>query len=174
MARIGIGDLAPEFSLESVNMGTVSLKDYEGKRLVIIFGRYFGCPVCQLDFDELLKHREMIKEYAELVYFTQSSLESARGYISEYMVDFPVIPVSKEEDYKIYRDYDVGNMGPSTLFNIFKRAREAKKAGKLHGAYEGRETQSPADFVVDEEGRIIWANRGMLNLEKLLIFLEGL
>lgn len=173
MARIGIGDLAPMFSLESVNMGTVSLKNFEDRRVVIIFGRYFGCPVCQLDFDELLNHREMIREYAELVYFTQSSPESARDYISEYEVDFPVISVTKEDDYQTYKDYDVGNMGPSTLFNIFKKAREAKKAGKIHGAYEGRETQSPADFVVDETGRIIWVNRGMLNLEKLLIFLEG-
>ena len=155
-------------------MGTVSLKDYDGKRVVIIFGRYFGCPVCQLDFDELLRYQDMIREYAELVYFTQSSPESSHGYISEYNVDFPVIPVSKEYYYKIYRDYEVGNMGPSTLFNIFKKAREAKKTGKIHGAYEGRETQSPADFVVDEEGRIIWVNRGLLNIEKLLIFLESL
>ncbi len=159
--------------MESVNLGAVSLGDFDGKRVVLIFGRYFGCPVCQLDFDELLRYKDMIKEYAELVYFTQSSPESAGDYISGYEVDFPVIPVSKEDDYQIYREYDVGNMGPSTLFNLFKRAREAKKEGKTHGSYEGRETQSPADFVVDEEGRIIWVNRGMLNLEKLLVFLEG-
>jgi peroxiredoxin len=174
MAKIGVGDTAPVFSLESVNRGTVSLSDYRNGKLVIIFGRYFGCPVCQYDFDELMAKVNLVREKAEFIFFTQSSSESARKYLRDYEGDFPVVSVPKEDGrYKVYDDYSVGNMGIGITIEILRRASVAKKAGKIHGDYEGRETQCPADFVVDEVGKIIWAHRGVLDLEKLLDFLNG-
>ena len=68
MVRVSVGDYAPDFTLDSVNVGIVSLSGYLGKKVVIIFGRYFGCPVCQLDFDELLQYKDGIREYAEIIY----------------------------------------------------------------------------------------------------------
>lgn len=173
MARVDVGSPAPEFTLDSVNMGRVSLRDYSGKRVVLIFGRYFGCPVCQLDFDELLEDAERIMMHAEIIYFTQSSSESSVGYIQKYMLGFPVVPVSKESGYKVYRDYGVGNMGIGTTIEVLRKAGVARRGGKVHGAYEGRETQSPADFVV-EDGKIVWAHRSVLDVGKLLGFLEAL
>jgi len=174
MVRVSIGDYAPGFTLESVNMGTVSLSSYKGERVVIIFSRYFGCPVCQLDFDEVLEYKDRIGEYAEIIYLTQSNPESALSYIKDYEVDFPVVPVSKDGDYGVYREYGVGNFGIGTTIEILRRASKARKMGKVHGAYEGLETQSPADFVVDGEGRVIWAHKGVLDIKKMLGFLESL
>ena len=174
MARIVVGDYAPEFTFDSVNMGTVSLSDYRGKRVLLVFGRYFGCPACQLDFDELLEYKDRVMENAEIVFFTQSTPESASSYITEYEVDFPVIPVSGDEGYKVYKDYSVGNLGIGSTIEILRKAGKARKLGKVHGAYEGRETQSPADFVIDGEGKVIWAHKGVFNPEKLLDFLESL
>lgn len=174
MAKLSVGDQAPGFRLESVDGEMVSLEDFSGKRLVILFGRYFGCPACQLDFDELCSNVDRVKEKADLIFFTQSSLDSAKSYCSSEL-GFSVIPVPKTDDgYKVYNDYGVGNMGLGTTIEILRRAGEAKKAGKLHGDYEGKEMQSPADFVVDETGKIIWAHRGLLDIEKLLGFLNGL
>ena len=169
-----MGDFAPDFTLESINMGTVSLSSYIGKRVLLVFDRYFGCPVCQLDFDDLVEYKDRVREYAEIVFLTQSSPDSALSYIMELGVDFPVIPVSKDDGYKVYRDYGVGNMGIGTTIDILRRASAARKRGKVHGAYEGHETQSPADFGLDNEGKVIWAHKGVLNMGKLLGFLESL
>ena len=140
MVRVSIGDYALGFTLESVNMGTVSLSSYKGEWVVIIFGRYFGCPVCQLEFDDLLEYKDRIREYANIVYLTQSSPESALSYIKDYDVDFLVVTVSKEDGYGVYRDYGVGNFGMGTTIEILKKASKARKMGKVHGAYEGHET----------------------------------
>jgi len=175
MARLGVGDQAPGFELESIDGEKISLSTFSGRKLVILFGRYFGCPVCQLDFDELCSNIDRIKEKAELIFFTQSSQDSARSYCSSMELGFTVIPVPKVGDgYKVYNDYNVGNMGLGTTVEILRRAGEAKKLGKLHGDYEGKEMQSPADFVVDEAGKVIWAHRGLLDIEKLLGFLDSL
>jgi peroxiredoxin len=174
MARLGVGDQAPGFNLDSVDGGEVSLSSFNGRRLVILFGRYFGCPVCQLDFDELCSVIDRFREKAELIYFTQSSPESAKSYCSLKALGFPVIPVPKVDDrYKVYDDYGVGNMGLGTTVEILRRSGEAKKAGMVHGDYEGKEMQSPADFVVDVTGKVIWAHRGLLDIEKLLGFLDS-
>ena len=175
MARLRPGDAAPDFTLESVNMGRVSLKDYRGSRVLLVFGRYFGCPVCQLDFDRLLKLMGDMGHDLKVIYLVQSSPESAEEYIKDMSVNFPVVPVPKEDGkYRIYDLYGVGSMGPGTLAKIISRARKAKRAGKVHGAYEGREIQSPADFIIDEDGGIIRAHVGLFEADEVAGFFRGL
>lgn len=168
--KVDVGYQAPVFSLDSVNMGKISLDDYAGKRVVLVFGRYFGCPVCQDDFDALIELSE--KTDVPIVYFTQSLEGSARRYLEDYEVNFPVVPVPKNSGYKVYKDYGVGMMGFNTMLGILRKAGEVKKKGKVHGDYEGRESQSPADFVL-EDGKIIRVNRGLFDGEKLLAFLDS-
>ena len=170
--KIGVRDNAPNFSIDSVNKGLIELSRYSGTKLVLVFGRYFGCPVCQDDFDELIELSG--KTDVPLVYFTQSLDGPARKYLEDYDVNFPVISVPKVDGYKVYKDYGVGMMGFNTLLGILRRAGEAKKKGKLHGDYEGRETQSPADFVRDGEGKIIRENRGLFDAEALHEFIRSL
>lgn len=170
--KVGVGDTAPSFSMNSVNKGFIELSKYSGASLVLVFGRYFGCPVCQDDFDELMELSG--KTEVPIVYFTQSLEGSTRKYIEEYNVDFPVIPVPKVDGYRIYKDYSVGMMGFNTLLGILRRVGEVKNRGKVHGDYEGRETQSPADFVVDGSGKIINVNRGLFDADALLVFLKSL
>jgi peroxiredoxin Q/BCP len=166
------GDQAPPFSLESVNHGRVSLEDYRGKVTLLIFSRYFGCPVCQYEWDELIDLRE--EAGIEVVYFTQSSPENARRYLEESPADFPVIPVPEEDGrYRVYDDYGVGNFGLGTAVKLLMRAREARRAGKAHGEHEGRETQSPADFIVDGEGVIVRAHVGVFEAEEVLAALRS-
>jgi peroxiredoxin len=171
--KVRVGDEAPMFTAESVNKGTVSLADLKGSRVLLIFGRYFGCPVCMLDFDNLLSMLEDGLPGVEVVYLTQSSPESARRYIEGLDVGFPVVPVAeKDGEYPVYSDYGVGRIAISQLPGLLKRSREARKAGKAHGPHEGRETQSPADFVIDEEGRVVRAHIGFLEPEKILALLR--
>lgn len=171
--KVRVGDEAPLFTAESVNMGMVSMADLRGRKVLLVFGRYFGCPVCMLDFDKLLAMLEDCLPGVEVVYLTQSSPESARRYIEGLHVGFPVVPVAeKDGEYPIYSDYGVGRIGVSRLPGLLKRSMEARRAGKAHGPHEGRETQSPADFVIDEEGRVVRAHIGFLEQEKILAFLR--
>jgi len=170
--KVGVGDSAPGFRLDSVNNGLIELSMYSGASLVLVFGRYFGCPVCQDDFDQLIELSG--KTDVPIVYFTQSLEGSARKYLEGYDVEFPVIPVPNENGYKIYKDYGVGMMGFNTMLGILRRASEVKNKGKVHGDYEGRETQSPADFVIDGNGKIIRENRGLFDPDAILGFLGPL
>ena len=173
MVKLRPGDPAPAFSLDSVNVGRVTLGDYRGRRVLLVFGRYFGCPVCQHDFDQLIRLRR--ETGIDVIYMVQSRPESAAEYIKGLGVDFPVVPVPREDDkYRVYDAYGVSTLGPVSVIQIFMRARDARKEGKVHGPYEGRETQSPADFVVDVDGVILRAHVGLLDPGELSAFLRGL
>ncbi|NQT08568.1 redoxin domain-containing protein [Candidatus Bathyarchaeota archaeon] len=167
------GDPAPPFSLESVNHSMVSLEDYRGKVILLVFSRYFGCPVCEYEWDaitDLKKETEV-----EVVYFTQSSPENANKYLEGRLVDFPVIPVPEENGrYRVYDDYGVGSFSLGTGVKLLMRAREARKDGMIHGEYEGKETQSPADFIIDGEGRIHRANVGLFEAEEIRAALRSM
>ena len=67
---------------------------------------------------------------------------------------------------------------------IFK-SEEALEIFKRHGAkvdgevvkissrmLENAVDQSPSNFIMDEEDRMLWINRGLLNIRELLGFLE--
>jgi len=167
--RLKVGDAAPGFALDSVNRGAVSLEALRGDAVLLVFGRYFGCPVCQYDFEQLMGIQEKVMEKARIVYLIQSTPESARAFIEGMDVMFPVVPVPETDgEYRVYDDYGVGRMSVGTLVAVLRRSREAGRAGKKHGSHEGTETQSPADFVVDGSGIIRRAYYGLFEPEDVL------
>jgi peroxiredoxin Q/BCP len=167
MGKLGRGDAAPDFSAESVNMGTINLRDNRGGDVLLIFSRYFGCPICQLEFDELLEYKKM-RPGLRVIYVNQSLPGSARAYIEGRGVDFPVVAAEKRGDgYPLYDLYGVGGFGPHAVIDVLLKSRRARAAGKRHGPYEGIETQCPAQFLVDAEGRIVSAHYGFFDTGKL-------
>ncbi|KKM94811.1 hypothetical protein LCGC14_1194600 [marine sediment metagenome] len=161
------GDEAPLFNLDSYNAGTINLGSLIGdQKLVLIFSRYFGCPICQVDFRELMTRRSEIEEKgAKIIYITQSSEEKAKEVIEKENINFPVILSSKDE---LYTDYGLGLMSPETVKQIPLKLKDVRKFGFEHGEYEGWEKQGPGQFVIDEQGKIIHALKGWLDIDKLL------
>ncbi len=150
-----------------MNMGRVSLRDYRGAPLLLVFSRYFGCPVCQLEFDELLGYLRA-HTGIQVVYVNQSTHESARAYIERRAVTFPVIAAEKEGGrYPLYDLYGVGGLGPLAALQILIKGRKALAGGKVHGPYEGIETQSPALFIVALDGTLALAHYGLFDSERI-------
>ena len=161
------GDEAPLFKLDSYNSGTINLGSLIGdQKLVLIFSRYFGCPICQVDFRELMTRRSEIEEKgAKIIYITQSSEEKAKEYIEKENINFPVVPSSKDE---LYADYGLGLMTPETVKQVPLKLKDVQKYGFVHGEYEGNEQQEPGQYVIDEQGIIIHALKGWIDIDKLL------
>ena len=162
-----IGEDAPLFKLESYNAGVINLGELIGsQKIVIIFSRYFGCPICQLDLNELLINVKDIEDKrAKLLYITQSGEEIAKKFINEKKITFPVIHSSKEE---LYADYGLGIMTAGAFKKVRSKLKEAKEEGIEHGEYEGWEKQGPGQFVIDQSGKVIHAQAGWIDIPSLL------
>jgi peroxiredoxin len=168
--KINVGDKAKDFKIESYNAGMIDLSELIGKqKIVLIFSRYFGCPICQLDFNILLEAVPEINDKgAKLLYVTQSGEKIANEYIEKYNVDFPVIPSSKKE---LYAEYGLGLMNAGAAAKVRKKFKEATERGFVHGEYEGWENQGPGQFVIDEEGNILHERKGWLLLPEIFAVL---
>jgi peroxiredoxin len=141
------------------------------KPVVIVFSRYFCCPVCQSDFDKLLEVKEKIMSKAGLVYITQSETDSAKTFLEDKdKADFPVI-CDPNAPYPLYQQWNVGNMNLLTLGKVLKTAVGSKYK---HGKKEGNEKHSPADFIVGMDGKLLHANYSLLDTKKLLDVLNSL
>ena len=168
--KIKVGDKAPHFKIESYNEGLIDLSELIGdQKIVLIFSRYFGCPICQLDFNILLEKVSEIKEKgAKLLYITQSGEKVAKEFIEKYNVDFPIIPSSKDE---LYADYGLGLMTAGAVTKVRSKLKEASKLGIGHGDFEGWEKQGPGQFVIDDQGNIIHERKGWLLLPEIFAVL---
>lgn len=164
--KLNVGDKAPLFKLESYNAGTIDLSELIGKqKIIIVFSRYFGCPICLLDLRELLERLTEIEDKGKILYITQSGEEIAKEMIKEEDITFPVIPSSKD---KLYQEYGLGLMTMGAVTKVPGKLKAAKKAGIEHGEYEGWEKQSPGQFVIGEDGILLQAKKGWLDIDKFL------
>ena len=165
--KIKEGDRAPLFELDSYNAGKIDLKDLIGKqKIVLIFSRYFGCNLCQLDLNILLAAASDIeKKGAKLLYITQSGEKIAKEFIEKKDISFPVIYSTKDE---LYTDYGLGMMTKEAASQIREKLKEATKEGIQHGEFEGWEKQGPGQFIINEDGIIIHRKEGWLDIPSLM------
>jgi len=165
--KISVGDKAPLFKLESFNAGSIDLAELLGdQKVVLIFSRYFGCPLCQLDLKELMERNSEIEEKgAKILYITQSGEKVANEFIEKERIKFPVIPSSKDE---LYAEYGLGVMDSEAIKQVKVRFKESIKAGIKHGEYEGWEKQGPGQFIINQEGKIIHVKKGWLDISSIL------
>jgi peroxiredoxin len=168
--KLKVGDKAPLFKLDSYNAGTIDLGELIGKqKIVLIFSRYFGCPICQLDLNILMESvPEINNKGAKMLYVTQSGEKVAQEFIAKYKIEFPVIPSSKKE---LYAEYGLGLMNEEAVKKVKSKFKEATERGFVHGDYEGWENQGPGQFVIDEDGNILHERKGWLLLPEIFAVL---
>ncbi len=169
--KLKVGDKAPLFKLDSYNAGTIDLGELIGKKqkIVLLFSRYFGCPICQLDLNILMEAvLEINNKGAKLLYITQSGEKVAQEFIAKYKIEFPVIPSSRKE---LYAEYGLGLMNEEAVKKVKSKFKEATERGFVHGDYEGWENQGPGQFVIGEDGNIIHERKGWLLLPEIFAVL---
>lgn len=157
--RPGINDPAPELNLRNVKGEPVSLQDFSGRPVAVIFMRYVGCPVCQMETLEYRQQYQTLRDAGlELVMVFQSSVENLQQYAVQEALPFTVLSDPKAKAYKLWgADWGIsGFLSPKNLSPIVR----SLKAGHRHGKFEGNEFQYPAAFIVDGNGLIRFAHYG--------------
>jgi len=105
---VGIGDRAPEFSLPSTGDVTVSLSDYAGNPVVLVFYPGDDSPVCT---KQLNAYNEGLDQFAELnaqiIGISAQDLESKEAFASKHGFDFPLLADTDKEVAAAY-----GTLGP--------------------------------------------------------------
>jgi thioredoxin-dependent peroxiredoxin len=156
--KLNVNSKAPEFEIKSVQGETISIGRYKGKKILLAFFRFAGCPVCNVRIHSLMENYTKLKDqHIEVIAVFESGNELLAGYIKDAGIPFPVIG---DHELTLYKKYGVQKSVLKMLNTMFKKTpKQQMKKGKALFAenkykQDGSMTRMPADFVIDEKGEI--------------------
>lgn len=152
--RIEKGRQAPDFTATVYAREPLTLSSLRGKKVWLAFFRYAGCPLCNLRVHQMIqRHPAWEQKGLAIVAVFQAPVGEVAANVGEQNAPFPIVC---DPDEKLYALYGLeaslaGYLSPKNLPLI----AEALKEGFTPGAMHGTKTRLPADFLIDEAGRVV-------------------
>ncbi len=149
-------DLAPAFTLPTLDGSSVSLGSLRGKRTLLTFFRHAGCPFCNLRVHHLIEAYPRLERLGvQVIGVFGSSLEGLRARVGQQNPPFPLLA---DPDDAIHNLYGTGHsiLGFMASFapNGIAAFLEGSRLGITHGQTDGEATRMPADFLIGPDLRI--------------------
>ncbi|MEY4530311.1 MAG: hypothetical protein RLZZ156_1032 [Deinococcota bacterium] len=154
--RLVKNDLAPAFTLPTLDGSSVSLGSLRGKRTLLTFFRHAGCPFCNLRVHHLIEAYPRLEKLGiQVIGVFGSSVESLRARVGQQNPPFPLLA---DPDDAIHNLYGTGHsiLGFMSSFapNGIAAFLEGSRLGITHGSTDGEATRMPADFLIGVDLRI--------------------
>ncbi len=116
MAKVGVGDSAPDFVLPGTGGRTYRLSDYRGRKVILAFYPGDFTPVCTKQFSSYRDQAERLDNLgADVLGISPQSVESHERFAEEKRLNVPLLA---DEDKSVARAYGV-LAGPMVRRAIF-------------------------------------------------------
>lgn len=160
--RLKPGDKAPSFSAETIEGKTISLQEFAGKPLLLMFYRYASCPMCNLRIRDFAQNYPRLHERGlEVVAFFHSPARNIRAHAGKRHFPFHLVADPK---FNVYRSYGVETSWPrfflSMLLPSFYVDWIRAMGYGIWGGVDWQMGKMPADFLIGLDGRILKAHYG--------------
>jgi peroxiredoxin Q/BCP len=138
VAKLDVGDPAPDFALPGTGGKTYRLGDYRGRKLILAFYPGDATTVCTKQFCSYRDQGDRLDALgADVLGISPQSVESHEHWVKEQELNVPLLA---DQDLSVSRSYGVtGWIGPLARFTELKDAPG--------GRYVMR-----AIFILDEDG----------------------
>jgi peroxiredoxin len=167
MARLKAGDQFPDFQFRTAadaELGSAEVIKRADKTVFWVL-RYIGCTTCRYDIHVIKeRYREFIDLKAQVLVVLQSLSENVRADLAGDEVPYEIIC---DPEQKIYQRFSIEPApdkesrqpkDPQEIEKLRLKIEKIKAGGFVHGKYEGNENQLPAMFIVEPEGKILYAH----------------
>jgi thioredoxin-dependent peroxiredoxin len=160
-SKLKIGNKALDFKFKTPWDEEINFYDAVGDNpAVLIFLRYYGCPVCQMEMAKIKREINLAEKKGVRVFvFLQSAPETIASLIKKDVFPFTIVCDPQGKIYQLYA-VEAGGLikylHPAGLVAAIK----ATFRGFMHGKFEGKETQLPAAFAMTADKVIKYAYYG--------------
>lgn len=132
-----------------------------GKKVALVFLRYYGCTICQLDIRKFIERAKDFEEKNTALFIVLQSEPETIGYqTNKEDIPFTIICDPQQKLYKAFDIQPAKNKLGLVSLKTLQKMRQSKKMGLVHGAYEGEELQLPAVFLTGKDKIITYAHYG--------------
>jgi peroxiredoxin len=159
--RLTAGMKAPNFTYTTISGQSLDFyKTSRGKKAVLFFLRYAGCPICQMKIGEIMRDYDRLSAAGLAVFVVlQSDPASVKEGLAGGVPPFTIVCDPREKIFSLY------GVAPGNLFqylapSVILKAMKASRRGYKHGKKEGQEMQLPAVFIVSPGEAITYAYYG--------------
>ena len=119
MARIEVGDSAPDFELPGTGGRTVRLADFRGRWLVLAFYPGDFTPVCTRQFCSYRDAADRLDELdAEVLGVSPQTLESHKRFRAKHGLTVPLLADPEREMIRAYGVLGPGGMVRRSIFIV--------------------------------------------------------
>ena len=152
-SRLQAGDLAPAFTLPTLDGSNFSLGALRGKRTLLAFHRHAGCPYCNLRIHELIQaHPQLERAGVQVIAVFGSSVQGLQERVGTQQPPFTLVA---DEDDAIHTLYGtqrslLGSLSPA----LIPKWLEGYRLGIKHGSTDNQATRLPADFLIGPDLRL--------------------
>jgi peroxiredoxin Q/BCP len=103
MAKLKVGDKAPQFTLPSGDGKTLSLKEFKGKKVVLYFYPKDDTPGCTKEACSFRDNLGRVKQKGAVILgISADSVESHKKFVDKYDLPFPLLSDESKEILKAY------------------------------------------------------------------------
>jgi peroxiredoxin len=154
---------AKEFHINDIFGNSVTLDNYKGKRLLLSFLRFTGCPICNLHVHQWLERKQHIEDSnLNILIVLESPTETIRSYVDKEKLPFTFISDPQNVLYNIYQVETSWVKYFLMLFSldIWLRAFKGWSRYSAWSSMKGTMNRIEAEFLIDENGTIVRAQYG--------------
>lgn len=176
--RLKPGDPVIDIQLPALDNSQFNTESLRGRRYMLSFFRFAGCPFCNIRMHELVTRYNELPDGFPIVAVFDAPLEDLQRHETRHHAAFPVLA---DEGNSYYEQYSIDRSIVGMLKGAVVRFPALLRA-IAHGFFpttiKGKLHTLPADFLVDEQGRIETAHYGRdlgdhLPFDKLKTFANG-
>ena len=158
--RLSAGDAAPDFRASNARGEPRTLADFAGNKLWLCLFRYAACPFCAMRVHALVREQDRIRAAGiALVAVFPSKPERVRAYLDRYRAGFEILCDPEGAIHRAYGSETSVAGALKTGANPVKLARVVPHVRNFL-AIDGPAHRMPAEFLIDEAGRIALAYYG--------------
>lgn len=151
MAKLKIGDKAPNFTGKNQNGNIISLDDFKGKNLILYFYPKDSTPGCTAEACDLRDNYHMwINKGYDVLGISPDSEKSHQNFIAKNNLPFDLISDSDKIILKLYDAWGEKKMYGKVYDGVLRKTYVINRDGIIENIFEKVKTKEHSNQILSE------------------------
>ena len=150
MAKLKIGDKAPDFEGVDQNNNSISLSDFIGKKVILYFYPKANTPGCTAQACNLRdNYDDLLKKGFKIIGVSADSVQKQNNFASKYQLPFPLIADTEKEVLKLYGAWGEKKMYGRTFEGIIRMTYVIDEKGIIEQIFNKVKTKEHSEQILE-------------------------
>ena len=150
MAKLEIGDKAPDFKGVDQNNNSISLSDFIGKKVILYFYPKANTPGCTAQACNLRdNYDDLLKKGFKIIGVSADSVQKQNNFASKYQLPFPLIADTEKEVLKLYGAWGEKKMYGRTFEGIIRMTYVIDEKGIIEQIFNKVKTKEHSEQILE-------------------------